>query len=253
MILALALLAQSAAGPAAPAPSLAYPKADIINCAVTDDADSLLCRAAEASRQNRYADSAGLFEQGAEKLGAGAEARRDEALAAAGNMWIAAGDPVKAGALLDRAVAGGGLGKIQLGQAHIDGARAAEARGDLKSARAKVREAAKYISQDPYLWYFSAALAVREDDIPTAKSAINRALSIVPDAPELLFEAGHIAHAAGEDGVAREYWNRTVKVDPNGPNGAAARRALALSEVPLTVTNEVAKLPNGDGEEGRQN
>lgn len=251
MIFLLAALAQTVAEPAKPA--LPYPKADIINCAVTGDAESLLCRATEASKQNRYADSAALFEEGAAKLATGHAERRDDALAAAGNMWIAAGQPGKAAAALDKAISGGGLSGIHLGQAHIDRARAAEAQGDLKTARAKVREAAKTISQDPYLWYFSAALAVREDDIPTAKLSINRALAIVPDSPELLFEAGHIAHAAGEDAVARGYWNKTLKADPNGPSGAAARRALALMEVPLTVTNEVAKLPNGDGEDGRQN
>jgi len=251
MIFLLAALAQTVAEPATPA--LPYPKADIINCAVTGDADSLLCRAAEASRQNRFAESATLFEEAAAKMAVGQADRRDEALAAAGNMWIAAGQPGKAAAALDKAIAGGGLGRIQLGQAHIDRARAAEAQGDLKTARARVGEAAKTISQDPYLWYFSAALAVRENDIPTAKSSINRALAMVPDSPELLFEAGHIAQAAGEDAVAREYWSKTLKADPNGASGAAARRALALMEVPLTVTNEVAKLPNGDGEEGRQN
>lgn len=251
MIFVLAALAQTVAEP--PKPALPYPKAEMINCAVTADAESLICRAIQASRENRFADSAGLFEEAAAKLAAGQAAQRDQALAAAGNMWIAAGQPGKAAAALDKAVTGGGLSGIQLGQAHIDRARAAEAQGDLKTARAKLGEAAKTVSQDPYLWYFSAALAVREGDIPAAKSTINRALSMVPNSPELLFEAGHIAQAAGEDAAARDYWNKALKADPAGPVGKAAREALALTEVPLTVTNEVAKLPNGDGEDGKQN
>ena len=36
--------------------------------------------------------------------------------------------------------------------------------------------------------------------------------------------------------------------DPNGASGNAARRALGLLVVPLTVTNQVATRPNGDGE-----
>ena len=54
--------------------------------------------------------------------------------------------------------------------------------------------------------------------------------------------------AAGEDSKAREYWTRALAVDPKGPSGTAARRALGLLEVPLTVTNEIAKRPDGDGE-----
>ena len=120
-------------------------------------------------------------------------------------MWIAAGQPGKAALALDKALAGTGLQAEQHGLALLDRARAAEAQGDLKTARAKVNEAAKTISEDPYLWFFSAALAIREDDIPTAKSSINRALAMVPDSPEVLFEAGHVAKAAGEDAKAREY------------------------------------------------
>ena len=103
----------------------------------------------------------------------------------------------------------------------------AEAQGDLKTARAKVNEAAKTISEDPYLWYFSAALAIREEDVPAAKSSINRALAMVPDSAEVLFEAGHVAKAAGEDAQARDYWTRAVAADPKGPTGKAAREALS--------------------------
>jgi tetratricopeptide (TPR) repeat protein len=250
-MLFLAAFAQAVAEPAKP--SLPYPAANIINCSVADEASSLLCRALDASRQDRFADSAELFERAAGSFTAGQASRRDEALAAAGNMWIAAGQPGKATAALDKAVAGGGLTGVQLGQAHIDRARAAEAQGDLKTARARLSEASKTVGQDPYLWYFAAALAMREGDIPAAKSTIGRALSTVPNSPELLFEAGHIAQESGEEAVARDYWEKAMKADPNGPIGKAAREALAMTNAPLTVTNDVAKLPNGDGEEGRQN
>jgi tetratricopeptide (TPR) repeat protein len=163
-------------------------------------------------------------------------------------MWIAAGQPGKAALALDKALAGTGLQAEQHGLALLDRARAAEAQDDLKTARAKVSEAAKTISQDPFLWYFSAALAVREEDIPTAKLSINRALAMAPDSAEVLFEAGHVAEAAGENAEARDYWTKATKADPNGATGRAAREALAMSDVPLTVTNQVATRPDGDGE-----
>jgi tetratricopeptide (TPR) repeat protein len=136
----------------------------------------------------------------------------------------------------------------QHGLALLDRARAAEAQGDLKTARAKVNEAARTISEDPYLWYFSAALAIREDDVAAAKSSINRALAMVPHSAEVLFEAGHVFQAAGEQATARDYWTRAVAADPNGPTGKAARQALAMTDAPLTVTNQVATRPDGDGE-----
>lgn len=230
---------------AAPAGPIAYPKASTVACAVSDTADSLTCRAGQAAKDGRASESASLFEQAAAKLTAD---RRDQALAAAGNMWIAAGDGAKAAAALDRALAGGTLAGTQLGLAQLDRARAAQEAGDLKTARTMVTKATETISADPYLYYFSAALAIREENIPLARATINRALAMAPGSPEVLFEAGHVARAAGDDAEARAYWQKAAAVDPKGPVGSAARDALAMLEVPLTVTNEVATRPDGDGE-----
>jgi tetratricopeptide (TPR) repeat protein len=234
MILSLAL----ALAAAQPAPS-ACPTV------LTHEAQS--CRAVEANKAGRFAEAAAAFESAAELAPAGDPAR-DRAMAAAGNMWIAAGQPGKAAVALDKALAGTGLRAEQHGLALLDRARVAEAQDDLKTARAKVNDAAKTISEDPYLWFFSAALALREEDVATAKSSINRALAMAPDSPEVLFEAGHVAKAAGEDAQARDYWNKTIAMDPKGPAGKAAREALAMTDAPLTVTNQVATRPDGDGE-----
>ena len=223
----------------------ATPAASACPSVLTQEAQS--CRALEASKAGKFAEAAAAFESTADLTPADDPAR-DRALAAAGNMWIAAGQPGKAAIALDKALAGKGLLAEQHGLALVDRARAAEALGDLKTARAKVIEAAKTIGEDPYLWYFSAALAIREEDIPTAKSSINRALAMVPDSPEVMFEAGHVFHAAGEDARAREYWTKAIAADPNGATGKAAREALAMTDAPLTVTNQVATRPEGDGE-----
>ncbi len=238
-------LALAAAAPAAP-PAAAPPCPSVL----TQKAQS--CRAIEASKAGRFAEAAAAFESTAE-LTPPEDPAHDRALAAAGNMWIAAGQPGKAAASLDKALQGNGLLADQHGLALLDRARAAEAQGDLKTARAKVNEAAKTISEDPFLWYFSAALAIREEDIPTAKSSINRALAMVPGSPEVLFEAGHVAQASGEPAKAREYWTRAIAADPNGPSGEAAKQALGMSDVPLTVTNQVSTRPQGDGEGPQDN
>ncbi len=206
-----------------------------------------LCRALAAQQAGKFAEAAAGFEAAARLTPAG-DAAADRMLAAAGNMWIAGGQPGKAALAIDRALAGTGLLADQRGLALLDRARAAEAQNDLKTARARVTEAAKTISEDPFLWYFSAALAIREQDIPAAKVAINRALAMIPNDPTVLFEAGHVYQAAGEDSRARDYWTRAVAADPKGPSSEAAKRALAMLAVPITVTIQVAERPNGDGE-----
>jgi len=206
-----------------------------------------LCRAVAAQEAGKFAEAATGFETAA-GLATSGDPATDRMFAAAGNMWIAANQPGKAALAIDRALTGKGLLADQRGLALLDRARAAEAQGDLKTARAKLSLAAESIAEDPFLWYFSAALAIRENDIPAAKVAINRALALAPNDPNVLFEAGHVYQAAGEDLKARDYWTRAAAADPEGPSGNAARRALGMLNVPLTVTNQIAARPDGDGE-----
>jgi tetratricopeptide (TPR) repeat protein len=154
--------------------------------------------------------------------------------AAAGNMWIAAKQPGKAAFALDKALASRGLEAEQRGEALLDRARAAEAQGDLKTARARLNEAAQTVSSDPFYWYFSAGLAIRENDIATAQTAINKALAMVPNDPAVLFEAGHVAHFAGDDAKARSYWMRAAGAD-NGELGKAAAKAVEMLGVTPVV------------------
>ena len=195
---------------------------------------SSLCRALAASEAGKPESAATEFETAAIAAAPG-DPRRDRLLAAAGNMWIAANQPGKAALALDRALSGKGLLADQRGLALLDRARAAEAQGDLKTARAKLNLAAQSIAEDPFLWYFSAALAIRENDPAAAKLAVGRALSLAPNDASILFEAGHVAHFAGEDAQARDYWSRAIAADPASKSAQAAKQALAMLAAPLTV------------------
>ena len=222
----LALAAALAAAQPAPCPDL-----------VT--AEAFICRAVRATADSKPREAAEAFEQAALQVdSANPEASR--LWAAAGNMWIAAEQPGKAALALDKALAGTGLQAEQRGEAQLDRARAAEAQNDLKTARAKVNEAAATISQDPFLWFFSAALAIREGDVATAKSSIGRALTLAPNDPVILFEAGHVAQFAGDNVGARDYWTRAAARDPGGEAGKAAREALKLLPATVTVQSEAA-------------
>ncbi|NUT00977.1 MAG: hypothetical protein HOP96_08395 [Sphingomonas sp.] len=192
---------------------------------------AFVCRALKASNAGDSEAAAQAFEQAAGAQ-TGDDTEKARMWAAAGNMWIAASQPGKAAFALDKALAGTGLQAEQRGEALLDRARAAEAQNDLKIARSKVNEAARTISEDPFLWYFSAALAIRENDAVTAKSSIGRALTIEPNNPTVLFEAGHVYHFAGDEAGARSFWSRASAADPNGKSGQAAREALKLLPAP---------------------
>jgi tetratricopeptide (TPR) repeat protein len=219
--LILALAAALAAAQPAPCP-------DVVT------ADAFICRAIHASADEKPDVAARAFEQAAEALES-SNAQVPRLYAAAGNSWIAAGEPGRAALDLDRALSGPGLEGAQRGEVLLDRARAAEAQNDLATARAKVTEAEQTISAVRFLWFFSAALAIRENDPATAKSSIARALTLAPADPTILFEAGHVAQFTGDTVGARDYWNRTIERDPNGEAGKQAREALKLLPVPLTV------------------
>jgi tetratricopeptide (TPR) repeat protein len=216
----------------AAAVAVAVPNAPACPDVVT--AEAFVCRALLAQQAGDAAAAAAGFEQAAQ-----ASPEKDPATArmwaAAGNMWIAAGQPGKAAFDLDKALALSGLQAEQRGEALLDRARAAEAQNDLKTARARVTEAGQTISDDPFYWYFSAALAIREGDKATAQAAIGKALTLAPADPTILFEAGHVAQFADDVVGARDYWQRAAARDPGGPVGKAAQEALKLLPAPLTV------------------
>jgi tetratricopeptide (TPR) repeat protein len=218
----------------------AAPAVDRCPTVVTPDA--LVCRALEAQKSGQSDEAAEAFEEAA-KASSDKDAKTARMWAAAGNLWIAANQPGKAAIDIDKALALPGLEGEQRGQALLDRARAAEAQDDLRTARAKLTDAASMIPDDPFVWYFSASLAIREGDVANAQSSIGRALKLAGDDPAVLFEAGHVAHAAGDDAKARYYWQRSASVDQNGPVGKAARDALAMLPAPATIVTQPRPQP----------
>ena len=205
--------------------ALASPAAAAPACPADTSSAAYLCRAVDAADHQRFAEAADNFDKAAAEAKAG-EPQTQRLLAAAGNMWIAAGQPGKAALALDRALTGTGLQAEQRGLALLDRARAAEAQNDIKGARRFFTQAAPTLDRDPFAWYFSAALAVREGDLATAKTSIGRALSLAPTMPEALFEAGHIANEEGDSVGAHDYWTRAIAADPDGKIAASAKAAL---------------------------
>jgi len=204
--------------------------------------DALVCRALDAQKSGDNEAAAQGFEEAA-KASPDKDPKTARMYAAAGNLWIAANQPGKAALDLDKALTLPGLEAEQRGEALLDRARAAEAQNDLKTARAKANEAAATISEDPFYWYFSAALAIRENDPITAKSAIGKALTLAPSDPTILFEAGHVADFSGDQDQARSYWMRAAGSDLNGPVGKAAAKAVEMLGVTPTVKTDPPASP----------
>jgi tetratricopeptide (TPR) repeat protein len=215
----------------------AAPPASASACPSLVTPEALVCRAIEAEKGGDHAAAAQSFEEAA-KASSDKDSKTARMYAAAGNLWIAANQPGKAALDLDKALALPGLEAEQRGEALLDRARAAEAQDDLKTARARTKEAAATISDDPFLWYFSASLAIRENDPATAQMAINKALALAPSDPTVLFEAGHVADFLGDSEKARSYWMRAAGSDPNGEIGKAAAKAVEMLGVTPTVKLE---------------
>jgi len=230
------LLFAAALAAAAPAPVAPPPAAAGAACPEVVTPDALICRALEAQKNGNSEAAAQAFEEAA-KSSSEKEPATARMWAAAGNMWLAAEQYGKASLALDKALSLPGLEAEQRGEALLDRARVAESQNDLTTARAKLTEAAASISADPFYWYFSAALAIREGDKATAQASIGKALTLAPSDPTILFEAGHVAHFAGDEVGARQYWQRAASGDPQGPIGKAAQEALKLLPAPLTVKN----------------
>jgi tetratricopeptide (TPR) repeat protein len=220
----LIIVIAAAVAAASPCPNIVTPEA-------------LVCRALEAQKSGDNEAAARAFEEAA-KASSDKDPKTARMYAAAGNLWIAADQPGKAAFDLDRALALPGLEAEQRGEALLDRARAAEAQGDYKTARAKADEAASTISDDPFYGSFSAALAIREGDHSRATASIGKALTLAPSDPAILLEAGHVADFNGDEDAARGYWVRAAAADPNGPAGKAAAKAVEMLGVTATVKSE---------------
>jgi tetratricopeptide (TPR) repeat protein len=234
------LVAASVAGAAPPASRALITAPATRSFAACPDVvtpEALVCRALDAQKNGKSDAAAESFEEAA-KASPDSDPKTARMWAAAGNLWIAANQPTKAAADLDKALALPGLEAAQRGEALLDRARAAEAQNDLATARAKLNEAGATIGQDPFYWYFSASLAMREGDRIGARSAIDHALKLAPTDPTILFEAGHVADYSGDDDQARRYWEQASAGDPNGPIGRAAAKAIEMLGVTPTVKTD---------------
>ena len=188
------------------------------------------CSGVALANRQHWREAAERFEDAARLVTGGKAAGL---WAQAGNAWLAAGDPARAGTALDAAlVSSAGLGGLERGELMLDRARAAVAAGDLDAGRKVMDQALATVPDDPLAWLLSATLARRMGDPRRAATDIAEALKRSPDDAAVQLEAGNIAAGAGNADQAKERWGEAARLQPDGDAGRAARAALAQFGTP---------------------
>ena len=187
------------------------------------------CLGLAYSKLERWAPAATAFEQAAMDAETAKDPGRADFWVQSGNAWLAAGDAAKARKAFDAALATTLLTGELRGEVHLDRARAAVAAGDLKAARADIDQGLKFVPSDPFGWYLSSALALRESDLGRAKADIVKALALAPADADLLLQAGNVAGVSGEVEAATDFYARAARAAPASPAGKAAQAALAAN------------------------
>lgn len=186
----------------------------------------------------RWAPAATAFEQAAREAEAARDARSAHFWVQSGNSWLAEGDGVKARQAFDAALAGGTLTPELRGEVHLDRARAAVLLGDLAAARKEIDQGLALVPADPFGWYLSSALALREQSIARAKEDIGKGLALAPNDPDLLVQAGNVAGVSGDVEAARAFYERAVKAAPASSAGRAAQAALDANAAAPEAANK---------------
>ncbi|MDP8913039.1 MAG: hypothetical protein M3N39_05635 [Pseudomonadota bacterium] len=235
-LLALAAAAQAATTPSAEACAALVKAAPEQAVAMAGDwrlkgggIKARLCLGLAYAKLERWAPAATTFEQAAIEAEAAKDAGRADFWAQSGNSWLAAGDAAKARRAFDAALAVPTLATELRGEVHLDRARTAVAAGDLVSARADIDQGLKLVPADPFAWYLSSALALREERVARAKEDIAKAVSLAPDDADILLQAGTVAGLTGEVVAAQSFYEKAARLAPGSPAGKAAQAALAAN------------------------
>ena len=128
---------------------------------------------------------------------------------------------------LDAALATANLTDELRGEVHLDRARAMVALNNLAAARQDIDRAVRSCRTIAMVWYLSAELARRENNLGRAETDIQRAMTLAGDNPDIVLLAGTIAGQRGDRARAEALYRRVAEQAPNTDAGRAAVAALA--------------------------
>jgi tetratricopeptide (TPR) repeat protein len=190
------------------------------------------CLGLAHAAQAHWPEAAAAFEAAAKDAEGRQDRRRADLWVEAGNARLAAGDPARARAAFEAALATRLLIPQLEGEVHLDLARAAVALGDPAGARVHIDKGLALVPKDAFAWYLSAALARQRNDLRRAQEDIARAVGLAPDDAAILLEAGNVAGASGERDAALGLYARAARAAPGSEAGKAAQAALAANGEP---------------------
>ena len=194
----------------------------------------------------QWANAATSYEQAAQAAQRANDGRVADFWVQAGNSWLAGGEPARALAAFDTALAAQTISPELRGEVHLDRARAFVAQGNAAQARASLDQALELVPSDPMGWYLSAALALRQNDIARARTDIGRARQMAAHDPEVLLLAGTIAGRAGDMGEAERLYRQVADRFPDTEAGRAAAASLQTArdvEVPAPTSQPAPSQP----------
>lgn len=185
------------------------------------------CLGMAYSKREQWKAAADAFTDAAQVAEVAKDSRAAQYWAQAGNAWLAGGEAIRARTALDAALASGTLKGLELGEAHLDRARALVASKLESAARADLDAATVHAAADPLTWLLSATLARRMNELARAQKDIRQALERSPDDASVQLEAGNIAAMARDAAGAQTAWKRAIELAPGSPIATAAHAALS--------------------------
>lgn len=179
------------------------------------------------ARQQRWEAAESAFVEAAKAAMTAKDSRAGNLWAQAGNAALAGGNPQAALSHFDAALAQATVSGLDLGEIHLDRARALVALDNLDAARAEFDMVHKIVPEDPLGWLLSATLARRQGNLTRAQADIAVAAKLASRDSDVALEAGNIAVAAGDYDTARRNWQQAAAIEPGS---AAATTALEQLE-----------------------
>lgn len=134
----------------------------------------------------------------------------------AGNAAIAAQKPTEAIGFIDAALSLATLEGVQLGEAHLDKARAMVAIKLEERAGAELLLAQKHAPQDPLVWLLSATLNRRLGKTQQARLDVDIAAQLAPSDPSIALEQGNIEIVDGNYAAAEAHWRNALEIRSTG-------------------------------------
>ena len=190
------------------------------------------CLGLAYSELGRWPSAAAAFELAAKDADKANDPRRADFWVQSGNAWLAAEEAAKARAAFDAALATANLTPELRGEVHLDRGRAAVMLGDLAAARTDIDKGLQLAGRDPYAWYLSAGLALREGKMAKANADIAKAVELAPDDADVLLYAGTVAGTTGDVDAATSYYRKVMAIAPASEAAKAAKAALDAAAKP---------------------